>query len=375
MRVGIITLYRGYNYGTSLQAYALKKYIASLGYDAQIIWSKENTTAGRDIRIGKIIRIVRRSCFRPKLFKHTFWGYKNSIAAEIPTSIKRRFLEFTQRELQVEGMSMRNLKKFATSEKTVAVVCGSDQIWSAAGANVEPLYFLRFVPREKRVAYAPSFGSSTVPSYNRNLLKKYLEDIPKISIREEQGAKIIEDLIGRTVPVVLDPTLLEKWDDMDEPVSWKDYVVAYFLSEPSENVIKSLKIVEEQYRCKIISFPYKYSAYDGLKNIEYPDVGPKEFVSIIKKAKCVYTDSFHGTAFSINQHVPFWTFSRNYKGVVEQSSRITSLLKMMRLENQYISDRDIICKEIPQMDFSFSEQQLCNQRNISRDYLINALNM
>ena len=191
MRVGIITLYRGYNYGTSLQAYALKKYIASLGYDAQIIWSKENTTAGRDIRIGKIIRIVRRSCFRPKLFKHTFLGYKNSIAAEIPTSIKRRFLEFTQRELQVEGMSMRNLKKFASSEKTVAVVCGSDQIWSAAGANVEPLYFLRFVPREKRVAYAPSFGSSTVPSYNRNLLKKYLEDIPKISIREEQGAKII----------------------------------------------------------------------------------------------------------------------------------------------------------------------------------------
>ena len=162
---------------------------------------------------------------------------------------------------------------------------------------------------------------------------------------------------------------------MDEPVSWKDYVVAYFLSEPSENVIKSLKIVEEQYRCKIISFPYKHSAYDGLKNIEYPDVGPKEFVSIIKKAKCVYTDSFHGTAFSINLHVPFWTFSRNYKGVVEQSSRITSLLKMMRLENQYISDRDIICKEIPQMDFSFSEQQLCNQRNISRDYLINALNM
>lgn len=375
MRVGIITLYRGYNYGTSLQAYALKKYIASLGYDAKIIWTKENTTAGRDIRIGKIIRIVRRSCFRPKLFKHTFWGYKNSIAAEMPTSIKRKFLEFTQRELQVEGMSMRNLKKFASSEKTVAVVCGSDQIWSAAGANVEPLYFLRFVPREKRVAYAPSFGSSTVPSYNRNLLKRYLEDIPKISIREKQGAKIIEDLIGRTVPVVLDPTLLEKWDDIDEPLSWKNYVVAYFLSEPSENVLKSLKIAQEKYNCKIVSFPYKHPAYDELRDIEYPVVGPKEFVSIIKRARCVYTDSFHGTAFSINLHVPFWTFSRNYKGVIEQSSRITSLLRMMRLENQYISDQNIICKDIPQIDFLFAEQQLCYQRDISRQYLLNALSV
>lgn len=57
-KVGIITLYRGYNYGTSLQAYALKKAISDLGYDTEILWTNENTHAGRDIRVEKIVRMA-----------------------------------------------------------------------------------------------------------------------------------------------------------------------------------------------------------------------------------------------------------------------------------------------------------------------------
>ncbi len=372
MRVGIITLYRGYNYGTSLQAYALKQYVASLGYEAKIIWTNENTMNGRDVRVGKIIRIFRRCIFRPELFKRTFLGYRDSITAEISPEIKKKFLKFTQQKLQVQGMSMKELKKFAADEETLAVICGSDQIWSAAGANVEPLYFLRFAPERKRVAYAPSFGSSTVPSYNYKLIQKYLTEIPQISVREDQGLKIVKDLIGREVSVVLDPTLLKKWDVPQNLFFKQKYVVAYFLNTPSQNALESLKIAQEKYNCKIVAFPYKHRSYKKLQNVVYSDVGPEEFVEIIGNASCVYTDSFHGTAFAINLHVPFWTFSRNYKGVVEQSSRITSLLKMVDMGQQYISG-ERVCEKIPELDFTVSEQRLIEQREISQKYLINAL--
>lgn len=370
MKVGIVTLYRGYNYGTSLQAYALKKYIAELGYDAQIVWTNENTEGGRDIRVGKIFRIIRRSVIRPALFKSTFWGYKHSLTAEIPKSIKEKFLDFTKQELQVKGMNIKELKKFAADNETAAVVCGSDQIWSAAGANVEPLYFLRFVPEKKRVAYAPSFGSGTVPSYNRKLIQKYLKEFAHISVREDQGANIVKELTGRDVAVVLDPTLLQKWDEEKKRViEEKDYIVAYFLNEPSELAIQSLKKVSKELGYPILAFPYRYSSYNDIPEMKYPDIGPNEFVSVIKNAKCVYTDSFHGTAFSINLHVPFWTFSRNYAGVAEQSSRITSLLKMVHMESQYLSEQ---CSNvgIPKLCFEFSENQLEKQRKLSREYLV-----
>lgn len=372
MRVGIVTLYRGYNYGTSLQAYALKKYISSLGYDAQIIWTDENTESGRDVRIGKIFRIIRRSVIRPALFKRTFLGYKNSLTAEMSQAIKQKFLDFTKEELQVQGMNMKELKKFAVSDGTAAVVCGSDQIWSAAGANVEPLYFLQFVPEEKRVAYAPSFGSSTVPSYNRKLIQKYLKGFAHISVREDQGAKIVKELTGRDVAVVLDPTLLQKWDVEKKVIEEKDYIVAYFLNEPSQAALESLKKASEKLTCPIVAFPYKHLSYNEIQEIVYPDIGPKEFVSVIKNAKCVYTDSFHGTAFSINLQVPFWTFSRNYKGVVEQSSRITSLLEKMNLTERYITSQSV-CDADSNLDFSFAQKKLERERIISKRYLSEAL--
>lgn len=371
MRVGIVTLYRGYNYGTSLQAYALKKYISSLGYDTQIIWTNENTEAGRDVRIGKIFRIVRRCILHPALFKKTFLGYKNSLTAEVPSPIKDKFLDFTKEELQVQGMNMNELKKFAASDETVAVVCGSDQIWSAAGANVDPLYFLQFVPKTKRIAYAPSFGSSMVPSYNRKLIKKYLKGFSHISVREDQGEKIVRELTGHNATVVLDPTLLQRWNSERNTINKKDYIVAYFLDKPSKAAIDSLRKAAVELACPIIAFPYKHFSYQEVPGTVYPDIGPKEFVSVIKNAKCVYTDSFHGTAFSINLQVPFWTFSRNYAGGVEQSSRITSLLKMVHMEEQYLTDRSSD-KSVPQLNFEFSEKQLNIQREFSRKYLTDA---
>lgn len=373
-KVGIITLYRGYNYGTSLQAYALKRAIRDLGYDTEILWTNENTHAGRDIRIEKIVRMAARMLVHPELRKNTIRGYKKSLGTPIDEHIKEKFKDFEENELSVKGLSMQGLRKFARDAQTVAVVCGSDQIWSAAGANVEPLYYLRFAPVDKRVAYAPSFGASKVPAYNQKLIKKYIAEIPNVSVREKQGAKIVFDLIKREVPVVLDPTLLVDWNQWGNAKKI-DYFLLYFLSEPSENIIDKIAVIAKSAKCKVIALPYRFGVYSKINDIGYPNVGPKEFVELIRNAKCVYTDSFHGTIFSINLNVPFWTIARNYgNGIVEQSSRITSILETFNLSGQYIcNDTENKLSEMPSLDFGEINLIRKEEKEKSLEYLKKAL--
>ena len=372
-RVGIITLYRGYNYGTSLQAYALKTVIQEMGYKAEILWTKENTHSGRDIRVDKIVRIACRILIHRELRKRTINGYRRSIGMPIDPMIKDRFLDFERTELQVKGLSKKELRQYARSADTQAMVCGSDQIWSAAGANVEPLYYLTFVPDGKRVAYAPSFGSSHIPDYNKKLIKKYLSGFSRISVREPQGVHILKDLTGKTAPVVLDPTFLLHWDQW-KTIQRESYLVMYFLNEPSEAVVKSIARIRDKENCRIYALPYRFDGYKEIKDIDYILAGPKDFVNLIRNAKCVFTDSFHGTAFSINLNVPFWTFARNYGSeVAEQSSRITAILDQLSLSQQYVRINQPENLNIPVIDFSTANSILSEQREYSKKFLRESL--
>lgn len=371
-KVGIVTLYRGYNYGTSLQAYALKTVIESLGYKAEIIWSKENAHSGRDIRLIKILRMGMRMLRHPQLFKTTFNGYKKSLGAPVDAEIKQKFIDFEEKYLQVIGMSKCELKRYAKSKDTAAVVCGSDQIWSAAGANVEPLYYLRFAPQQKRVAYAPSFGASEIPSYNRAIIKKYISEFNRISVREDRGAEMIKDLLGIEVPVLVDPTLLLGWDEWRIGETAKDYILLYFLDEPNDDVIAYIQQLNTHLDVDIYALPYRFEQYDKLPFIKYMMAGPKEFVSLVANATLVVTDSFHGTAFSINFNVPFYTFARNYGGV-QQTSRITSLLHILGLESQYIDGHQQDRKLMPTVDFKKANAVLTEQRKLAKSYLQEAI--
>lgn len=97
---------------------------------------------------------------------------------------------------------------FAKQETTYCCICGSDQVWNTIALYLAPVKFLQFVPYDKRIAYAPSFGENMIPASLRKILTKYLSSIPEISIRENSGSMIIKNLIGIDVPVVLDPVFL-----------------------------------------------------------------------------------------------------------------------------------------------------------------------
>lgn len=371
MRVGLVTLYRGYNYGTSLQAYALKSYIEKMGYQTDIIWKSEGAHSGRDIRMEKIARMFKRSVFRPNLLKETLKGYLGNFLNAPTKEVKQKYLDFSEQQLQIKALTNKQLRAFVNSSETLAVVCGSDQIWKVNAANVDPMFYLQFVPEYKRVAYAPSFGGASVPSYNKKIISRYLDSIPNITVREKSGIKIVQQLIGRKVQSVIDPTLLIDWHELIKPIDEK-YILMYFLDEPSDFILRKIVKIARNKGLKIYAIPHKFSKYEKYPEINLKLIGPAEFPSIIANASCVYTDSFHGTAFSVNLNRPFWTFQRNYKSFKSQSSRITDFLDLVGLSAQYVIQVNQSNFDFPSIDFENVNKILADQRKISKKYLLNS---
>ena len=277
-----------------------------------------------------------RTIFRPALFKKTFLTYTKSIGKNIDDKTKEKFYLYTQNYINPVLCSNFQLKEKA--KEAFACVCGSAQIWNTEAVYVSPLFYLRYAPRKKRIAYAPSLGKEYVPKYNKRLLRKYIEQIPYVSVRETQGAKVIKDLCSRDVPVVLDPTLLfsyKDWGKYSKETGFEDYVLIYFLDEPSN---KTINLINKMYpNKKKITILYDFGVYSKLENREHCSAGPSEFLGLINGAEFIYTDSFHGLVFCANFNKNFYIFDRNYGVASPQTSRISSIVDLLGIEGAYLT--------------------------------------
>lgn len=376
-KIGIATVHTGFNYGTCLQAYAGQHYISSLGYDTELLCYKQGLVKGRDVRINKILIMGLRTFWRPKLFKKTFLTYHRSLNKDINKETKDLFIKFQTENLNIKRYSWNELKQYSRNENTHACVCGSDQIWNATNIYIDPIFYLRFAPKYKRVAYAPSFGKSNIPKYNQNIIKKYISDFKYISVREEDGRKIVKDLLDRDIPSLIDPTLLlnkKEWmKSFERNLSVpEEYILLYFLDKPTKTALNYIKKLESELNVSIISIPYKFDELFQFKNITYMDAGPEEFLNLVNNAKFVCTDSFHGMIFSINFNKSFYIFKRDYGTATDQSSRITSILKKLDLKERFISNiEDVEVKDFSiSIDFDIPNKLLEDERNKSREYLL-----
>ncbi|WP_426710491.1 polysaccharide pyruvyl transferase family protein [Cetobacterium sp. SF1] len=340
-RIGLATVHTGYNYGTSLQALATKRYIENMGYQLDILGYKSSFIKGRDIRIKKILIMGLRMLQNPFLIKKTFLLHKKNLTKKIESETKILFDNFTQRKLQIKKMSYLEMKKYSRDKKTLALLCGSDQIWNGATLYVDPFYYLRFAPLEKRIAFSPSFGREKIEKYNENIIKKYLSEIKYLSTRENAGQKIIKKLVNKKAEVLIDPTLLlssKEWlSELDKEEIINDkFIILYFLDFPCDKTLEKIKDIIKNRKEKIIVLPQMNENFFQLNKefVEY-SVGPLEFIDLINKSTLVLTDSFHGMLFSINFNKEFYVFERNYGVASNQSSRIESILNILNLKERY----------------------------------------
>ncbi len=371
-KVGISTVYKGYNYGSALQAFATKKILAKLGYTGEIINVSGSLVKGRDVRLKKLFVMALRTMAHPVISKRSVKAYSSSISQQYSDETKQLFEAFFNDYIKADSFSMRTLTKIAKSQEYGAFICGSDQIWNSGAVYVDPQYYLRYAPEHKRIAFASSFGRDFVPEYNKKKIKKYISQIPYLSAREKSGTDIINNLTGKTAPCLLDPTLVlsgQVWEEtfgLNDFKPNKEYVLAYFLNEPTEKAGDFIKRLAKENRCEIIALPYDREKADWFDKAE--SAGPIEFLKFVKNAKFVCTDSFHGTAFSINLKTPFYTFERDYGNAENQSTRVASLLELVDMEERFNPIEPLLS------DFTKCEEVLERERKKALEYLKKSLN-
>ena len=371
-KVILTTVFSGYNYGSSLQAFAGKTILRELGYDCQLV-AQKSLVKGRDIRLKKLFTILIRSLLlRGKNGTKSLSTYQSSYNKTMIGDSVVRFTKFTEENLQPNYLSWGGMKDAAKG--VVACFAGSDQIWNSSTMYIDPMYYLRFAPKEKRVALAPSFGRDFVADFNREKMSKWIAEFAHISIREDSGVKLIKEMTGRDAAHLLDPTLMVDSDTWKNTLGIVDknsnYILAYFLDKPSDSARKAISELRAALKCEVIAIPYQFDDMSYCSKVV--PTGPIEFLDLINNAKCVLTDSFHGTAFSINLHTPFYVFGRAYGTAHSQNSRVESILKIMNMQDRF--EPKYVAFQYDVIDFDYSEKILNEERVKARKYLRNALN-
>lgn len=327
-KVAIMTWYTYQNYGSALQASALYHVIERMGYEPDFI---DYTPKGN-------VRDSVHSTFSERLIKR-IKAKLNPVYISAERSVRFKNYMKTRTTCSARCNSYPELHDL--NKRYHAFICGSDQIW--APNCYDSKYFLDFVDDpEKMIAYAPSIGLPDVENDTiRSRIADHIARFKHLSIREQQGADLIKRMTGQTAKMALDPTLLlesSEWDSYAdvwnaEKLPDSRYILCYFLGE-AEKYMGYVRTLS--HRMQIPFYVIPQTAREKRSNHSIPfEVGPSEFVSLIKNATYVCTDSFHGMAFSINYNIPFSVFKRfSDNDPNNQNSRIFNLLKILQLESR-----------------------------------------
>lgn len=378
-RIGIVTIVKVNNYGAELQAYATQKKMNLLGYDAELIDYLYYRNAGH---------VSERSSrpFYPYPLKDRLkeWGLKGIDVFEHffrSASQKRkeeRFNAFHRDFNRFSEVQYRRHSEIFNNPPLYDAYCvGSDQVWNPRCYTNLDAYFLDFAPEGKRrFSYASSFGVSEVPESAREKYAHFLRNIDALSVREQSGVGLAERLSGKKTKLVADPTLLlthEEWKDVARPIEGlpERYVLVYEL-HPIPYLMEVAQYVAKKQNIPIVRLcKNARSTWKAENVINVADAGPSEFITLFDRACSVVTNSFHGTAFSVNFHKDFYCV---LTPTMQNNGRQESLLRRVGLEQRliYANERKSL-SDLQSISYDEVEKQLSGLRNESIQYIKEAV--
>lgn len=354
MKIGILTWHYYPNFGSSLQALALQDTIRCLGFD---------------------VRIVN---YRNPKYSHVSEP-NDHIRFYLSTSLGRILPRFRYSHLNYMLRYLRQTKPVYDEQGVEElsglfdiVVFGSDQIWAPNVYN--PIYQGKYSQNCKKISYAASVGLPEIP---QELVEKYKENLSSFSyigIREEEGQKVLKNQCGIDSQIVLDPTLLltsDRYNAMERKViSIKEpFVFCYFLNA-NNHYHQSVEAYAIKHGFRIVGCSARKEDEEWMTIIN--SISACEFLWLIHHSNCVFTDSYHGTIFSLLYHKNFRTFMRFAEDdPIVQNSRIRQL-------DQYFNIAPLIQKpnqEVSEVfyDFDKFESSLTLLREKSLTFLKKAL--
>lgn len=373
-KIALVTCFLD-NCGACLQAYALSNRIAYFsGKPCEIINYTEPVGYYRG-GINALLKENRLYVFLRSIIQKDYGdNYKTEkIRRSVFRKFRRKYLP-----ISAEEYSTYDILKNADLSYS-QYVCGSDQIWNPTFyGKCNPAYYLAFVPDNiKKTSYAPSIGVSDLPDYAKADFKKYVSRFKNISVREDRGVEIVKEYADREAKWVCDPTMLltvEEWNKIAVPRMHKRPYIFCYLFGDSPKYKGAIDHLSSETGLEIVTIPFSKKALSK----EYYKVlkaGPSEFISLIRDAEYIITDSFHASVFSILFKKNFFTLLRNRSGErVEMHSRIFSLLNMLKLENRCISYNDVGNFKIePVVNYDEVHEILSQIRTDSENFLKKAL--
>lgn len=378
MKIGIITLAKGENYGGSLQNYAVMKVYENLGHEALTIF--DSTRQGIRVEKEKESTLAK---LRPSYIKAVFkvrtgtkYHIKNQRDRLIPSIIRAKknasviaeakrgrtasfshfwdnYIKHTDFSIDIKAVPKKEIEDFDFFS------VGSDQVWNPTYPSTSGIKFLNFVPKSKKLTFSPSFGLGELPEYVKESYSKWLQDFNLISVREERGAELIRSLCQKDAEVICDPTIalpLEYWKAIEAKPEFetdKPYILTYFLGNETNSYRRYIEKIAKEKDCRIINLL-------ELREPQHYTAGPREFLYLVHHAEAVFTDSFHAAVFSILYKRDFVVFDRVEWGS-SMGSRLKTLLSVFSLEHRTYENMKVTA--FSPVDFSHPETVIeCEQK-------------
>ncbi len=381
MKALIITMHRPINYGSYLQATATYKFVKNNGFDVDVIdYLYPNAYHQNNSYNFKREKREREENEKQvvSLKKRVYEKIGRYLVRPNNTKKMTLFSEFYKKHITLtrEYGSLEDL--IACPPVADVYITGSDQVWNPLFTHHDTSFMFSWAPRSaKRISYSASISISDLPDEFVDDFKTNLSKYSFISTRE--NTDIIKKLIGKNSVDVLDPTFLlssEEWKKYcsPKPLVEGKYILCYLL-EYSFSPFPFAYTLIEYIRKKT---GYKVVMIDGecanvLKGYKvFANNGPAEFLNLFLNASFVITNSFHGTAFSLNFHKQFLAITNNQP---TKDFRVRAILEKLaiRTECEVKNASNIETLKLPNLDYSVIGNKLECLRNESKKFFKNAL--
>ena len=364
-KIGILTWHYYSNFGSSLQAFALQHTLTNLGAKVKIVNYLSPKFGLYNRKKGLLASIL--ICV-DKLTLHLF----NNVLCKLYGGVN--VASFQQKWFNKTSITQTNEGITNITKQFDCIVYGSDQIWAPNVYN--PIYMGAYVPDHvRKISYAASIGLNDIPDDMVDTYKHNLSSFHAVAVREQEGKELLKRRCGIDATVVLDPTLMVNVDVYSKMQRSVDgikgkYIFCYFLNK------------EHQYRAKVEQYAKEHNlqivgvsdkADDSNWMNRLTNIGADQFLWLINHAETIFTDSYHGSIFSLLFHKNLWTFVRFAEdNPICQNSRIRQLQNNFNLSHRIINNNSEI-DDTKVIDYDYFEKRLAELRESSFTYLRNAL--
>lgn len=346
VKVGIVTITNGENYGNRLQNYAVQEALKDVGFQPETIHKITNVFDAENSKYLWKLRVKR------------FLHY------HLTQEERRRlsFYRFTHTYITKSKFVIDQTVPMELDKEYSYFIAGSDQVWNPFLEYCTAENFLTFTKRQKKIAFSPSIAVNQIPKEREEEFRNWISDFRLLSVREKQGAELIWNLCGRRAEVLADPTLYisaKQWRKMEKKVKVKQngYILAYFLGSCADEYRKYIEKLASTHN--LIVF--------WLQTPEHFAIAPDEFLYLVDHAACICTDSFHGTIFSVLFHRPFLVFKRK-ENFADMSSRIDDLLALFQMKERTINT--IKENQIFKLNFKKTDSIIIQERERMKKFLL-----